>query len=108
MGYFLDERRNWALNLEELQRSLKEARDEGKLVRGLVFINPGNPTGKQGRWYHGKDSRMWLWPSERCKRARSVHCYGVWDFALFAKAWWSGALDAHAHSVAVHSVAVQC
>ncbi len=49
MGYFLDERRNWALNLEELQRSLKEAREEGKLVRGLVFINPGNPTGESRR-----------------------------------------------------------
>ncbi|EFJ51567.1 alanine aminotransferase [Volvox carteri f. nagariensis] len=46
VGYFLDERRGWALSVEELRRSLKEAREEGKLVRGLVFINPGNPTGQ--------------------------------------------------------------
>ncbi len=48
VGYYLDERRNWGLSIEELRRSLKEARDEGKLVRGLVFINPGNPTGGCG------------------------------------------------------------
>ena len=46
VGYYLDERRSWGLSIEELRRSLKEARDEGKLVRGLVFINPGNPTGE--------------------------------------------------------------
>lgn len=46
VGYFLDERRGWGLSVEELQRALQEAREEGKLVRGLVFINPGNPTGE--------------------------------------------------------------
>ncbi|KAG2494152.1 hypothetical protein HYH03_007788 [Edaphochlamys debaryana] len=46
VGYYLDEKAGWGLSAEELRRSLKEARDEGKLVRGLVFINPGNPTGQ--------------------------------------------------------------
>lgn len=46
VGYFLDEEKNWDLNLEELERSLKEATDNGVDVRGLVLINPGNPTGQ--------------------------------------------------------------
>ena len=46
--YLLDEKKGWALSLEELRLSVKEAREEGKLVRGLVFINPGNPTGRGG------------------------------------------------------------
>ncbi len=46
VGYHLAEHRSWALNLAELRRALHAARAEGKLVRGLVFINPGNPTGQ--------------------------------------------------------------
>lgn len=46
VGYFLDEEKSWELNLEELERSLKEARDAGTVVTSLVLINPGNPTGQ--------------------------------------------------------------
>ncbi len=46
VGYQLDEHRGWALNLAELRRAIRTARAGGKLVRGLVFINPGNPTGQ--------------------------------------------------------------
>ena len=46
--YHLDESKNWALSIESLKKSVKDARAEGKHVRGLVFINPGNPTGKLG------------------------------------------------------------
>ncbi|VEU44532.1 unnamed protein product [Pseudo-nitzschia multistriata] len=45
VGYYLDERNKWNLNLEELERSLKEAREQGTNVVGFVLINPGNPTG---------------------------------------------------------------
>jgi aspartate/methionine/tyrosine aminotransferase len=46
VGYFLNEENNWDLNMEELERSLKEATENGIEVRGLVLINPGNPTGQ--------------------------------------------------------------
>lgn len=46
MPYELNERAGWALDIEELRRAVNEARDDGKLIRGLVFINPGNPTGQ--------------------------------------------------------------
>jgi len=45
VGYFLDEKNKWNLNSKELERSLKEARDNGTKVVGFVLINPGNPTG---------------------------------------------------------------
>ncbi len=45
VGYFLDEKNKWDLNMAELERSLKEARADGINVVGFVMINPGNPTG---------------------------------------------------------------
>jgi alanine transaminase len=46
VGYFLDETKNWDLNVEELERSLLEAKNNGVNVVGFVLINPGNPTGQ--------------------------------------------------------------
>lgn len=43
--YYLDEEAGWAMRMDELQRSLREARSQGTNVRALVLINPGNPTG---------------------------------------------------------------
>lgn len=45
VGYYLDESKNWGLDIVELQRAL----DESKKVcvpRAIVVINPGNPTGQ--------------------------------------------------------------
>ncbi|WIA19014.1 hypothetical protein OEZ85_003676 [Tetradesmus obliquus] len=44
--YMLDEDKNWAMDMASLQAAVKQARADGKAVRGLVFINPGNPTGQ--------------------------------------------------------------
>ncbi|XP_060802434.1 alanine aminotransferase 2 isoform X2 [Amyelois transitella] len=43
--YYLDEDKNWALDVKELERSLNEAKSKVN-VRALVVINPGNPTGQ--------------------------------------------------------------
>lgn len=43
--YYLDESKEWALNIAELKRALKKSRAKGTEVRALVLINPGNPTG---------------------------------------------------------------
>ena len=45
VGYYLDENKVWGLNMEELERSLAEAKEKGINVVGLTLINPGNPTG---------------------------------------------------------------
>ncbi len=45
LGYYLDEKANWQLNREMLQKSLAQGKNQGLKARGLVVINPGNPTG---------------------------------------------------------------
>lgn len=45
VDYYLDEERAWALDIAELQRALRQARDRC-CPRVLCVINPGNPTGK--------------------------------------------------------------
>ncbi|VDM47407.1 unnamed protein product [Toxocara canis] len=45
VGYYLDEDKNWALEISELERALKESEDKYD-TRVLCVINPGNPTGQ--------------------------------------------------------------
>ncbi|KAJ3203388.1 Alanine--glyoxylate aminotransferase 2, mitochondrial, partial [Dinochytrium kinnereticum] len=44
--YYLNEEKDWGLSVEELRKSLREARSQGTEVRALCVINPGNPTGQ--------------------------------------------------------------
>jgi aspartate/methionine/tyrosine aminotransferase len=44
--YYLDESKGWGLTLQELESSYAKAKDNGVNVRGIVVINPGNPTGQ--------------------------------------------------------------
>jgi len=45
VGYHLREEDNWALDMEELERSYQHAVMEHIDVKAMVLINPGNPTG---------------------------------------------------------------
>jgi len=45
VGYYLDESNDWAINLKELERAYKAKANEGKHIKAMVVINPGNPTG---------------------------------------------------------------
>ena len=45
VNYYPDEDRDWALGREMLEASLVEAQARGVNVKGIVVINPGNPTG---------------------------------------------------------------
>ena len=44
INYYLDEANGWRLDINELKRSLNEARPHC-VPRALCVINPGNPTG---------------------------------------------------------------
>ena len=44
--YYLDETAGWQCTVQKLQEQLAQARGEGKEVRAMVVINPGNPTGQ--------------------------------------------------------------
>ncbi len=44
--YYLDEDAEWGLDIGQLKATLQEARSNGVHVKGVVVINPGNPTGQ--------------------------------------------------------------
>ncbi|CAB0005342.1 unnamed protein product, partial [Nesidiocoris tenuis] len=43
--YYLNEDNNWSLELDELVRAYDQSKDHCN-PRGIVVINPGNPTGQ--------------------------------------------------------------
>jgi alanine transaminase len=43
--YYLDEEKGWGVDPEEIVGKIKNAKDLGINLRGMVVINPGNPTG---------------------------------------------------------------
>jgi len=45
VGYYLDEARNWALDVAELERAYNASKDL-TTIKAIVVINPGNPTGQ--------------------------------------------------------------
>ncbi|CAG9862090.1 unnamed protein product [Phyllotreta striolata] len=45
VGYYLDESKHWGLTVDELERSVSEAK-KYCVPRAIVIINPGNPTGQ--------------------------------------------------------------
>lgn len=45
VSYYMDEDQDWRLSREKLENALAQAKKEGTRVKGIVVINPGNPTG---------------------------------------------------------------
>ena len=45
VNYYPDEENGWTLGRAELEQSLERAQSGGTKVKGIVVINPGNPTG---------------------------------------------------------------
>ena len=46
LTYELDESKNWAFDVKKAQESIDNAKKNGVKCRGIVVINPGNPTGQ--------------------------------------------------------------
>lgn len=45
VNYYPDEESGWTMNASMLEEALQAAREDGIHVKGIVVINPGNPTG---------------------------------------------------------------
>ena len=43
--YYLDESSGWSTSVESIEEAIRKAKEDGIDPRGLVIINPGNPTG---------------------------------------------------------------
>ena len=46
LPYYLDESKNWGLDVEALHNMVYKAKADGFCPRAIVVINPGNPTGQ--------------------------------------------------------------
>ncbi|KMZ56538.1 Alanine aminotransferase 2, mitochondrial [Zostera marina] len=44
--YYLDESRDWRLDIFDVKKQIESYRDKGICCRAMVVINPGNPTGQ--------------------------------------------------------------
>ena len=55
LDYYMDEEKNWALHIDEIKETIEKSKSEGKNVRSLVVINPGNPTGQVLSYENIKD-----------------------------------------------------
>lgn len=44
--YYLSEKNDWALDVADIEKSIKSARAKGLTVKAIAAVNPGNPTGK--------------------------------------------------------------
>jgi alanine transaminase len=45
VGYYLDEEKQWSVDINNLNENYKKYYDKGYNLKALVVINPGNPTG---------------------------------------------------------------
>ena len=46
LPYYLDEDRNWGLDVDDMKALIKRSKEDGITPRAIVVINPGNPTGQ--------------------------------------------------------------
>ena len=46
LPYYLDESKNWSVSIDEVKRVIQQAQERNLRIRGMVVINPGNPTGQ--------------------------------------------------------------
>mgnify|MGYP005970857665 FL=1 len=77
IGYYLDEDHEWGLDMNELELRVKEAEEQGIKLKGLVIINPGNPTGMVGALFSFHRS---VWKRRRCKTAFASASIISWFF----------------------------
>mmetsp|Transcript_31728 Transcript_31728/g.53523 ORF Transcript_31728/g.53523 Transcript_31728/m.53523 type:complete len:485 (+) Transcript_31728:57-1511(+) len=76
--YYLDERNNWGCSLASLEESLKHAKDKGLTVKGLVVINPGNPTGQVLEEQNMRDIINFCAKEGICLMADEVYQTNIW------------------------------
>lgn len=50
VGYYLDEDNSWGLDIGELEKKMVYAKENNIRIKGLVVINPGNPTGMVSKY----------------------------------------------------------
>lgn len=81
ISYYLNEEKQWALDVEELRRAINESRDYCD-PRALVIINPGNPSGFVLSRDDIEDIVKFAYEENLFILADEVYQYNVYDSAL--------------------------
>lgn len=87
--YYLDEENGWALSTDNLEKSYQAAKAEGRQIRALVVINPGNPTGQVMSVENMRDVAEWCHKREVVLMADEVYQENIYasgkSFTSFRK-----------------------
>lgn len=113
VGYHPAEDDDWALDIDELQRSYDQANDNGSNVRGLTIINPGNPTGQCMRENNMREVLDFCHERNLVLMADEVYqanTYGGNEFLSFKKVMcdMGGAVASGVELISFHSVSKGC
>jgi alanine transaminase len=108
VNYYLTEESNdWKLSSNDLQKSLAEAKKNGINVKGLVVINPGNPTGQVFTKENMKDIIQFCLDNKIVLLADEVYqenIYGQLPFYSFKKIVAEMGLSSQLEMFSFHSV----
>ncbi|XP_027205077.2 alanine aminotransferase 2-like [Dermatophagoides pteronyssinus] len=83
INYYLDEDNQWSLNIDELKRSLNEAKGKCK-PKAIVVINPGNPTGSVLTKKNIEDIIHFAKENKILIIADEVYQHNIWDGEFFS------------------------
>lgn len=76
--YYLDEAKGWSCSMESLQEALHYAREDYTAVRGIVVINPGNPTGQVISEENMREIISFCVKENICLMADEVYQENIW------------------------------
>jgi aspartate/methionine/tyrosine aminotransferase len=83
IGYFLNEEKNWSLEIEDVEKSYQEAIKNDIIVRAIVIINPGNPTGNVLTIENQKEIIKFCEKKEICLLADEVYQENIYNDLKF-------------------------
>jgi len=105
--YYLDEESQWSMTREELERAFSRASSDGVLPRGLVVINPGNPTGQSLSVDHMKEIVDFCVKNDVVLMADEVYqenIYGNTPFTSFRQVVFDQGVQDNIQLVSFHSI----
>ena len=106
--YYLDESKGWACTRADLEQSLATAKENGTTIRGLVVINPGNPTGQVLEEENMREIVSFCAENGICLMADEVYQENIWKegskFISFRKIAHDMGMNNTLQMVSFHSI----
>jgi alanine transaminase len=102
--YYLDEETGWQVTIEHLEKAHKEATAKGIKVKGIVVINPGNPTGQILNEETMKEFIKFAYDRGMSLLADEVYQDNVWTKPWFSFRKVVASMDAPYNRLPVYSI----